>query len=78
MEEEARTSWANHDIGILMSRQSPTIHHFQRSRVIIRHEEVQGSQVVAGLGRRPFRPRSYYSLPNPIKEYGMKHLAKLL
>ena len=55
VEEEAKTSWASHDVGRLLGGKSPAIHHFQGPRVVMRHEEVHGSWVLAGLGKEAFQ-----------------------
>jgi hypothetical protein len=55
VEEEAKTSWASHDVGRLSGGQSPAIHHFQGPQAVRRHEEVQGYRGLAGLGREAFQ-----------------------
>jgi hypothetical protein len=49
-----KTSWASLDVGRLSDGQSPAIHHFQGLQVVMRHEEVQGYQGLAGIGKEAF------------------------
>jgi hypothetical protein len=55
VEEKARTSWANHDVGRLSGGQYSAIHHFQGPRVVRRHEEVHGYWGLVGLGKEAFQ-----------------------